>query len=154
MNAVRKPHPRAVNNRAQDLLLLAKGHYRVTDGRLLAEHARRIVGFHNLYDVSLMSFRDAAWVVVNDLLPVLGIAFTGHRMTEFLISLGPQPITGHGNHPQGYYAGLIEAVLAEACRLQVRDGDRWLLPFALPEADPFVAELLAADDPALLQASR
>jgi len=139
--------PQAKNGRTQDLFLLAKGEYDAGQLRL-SECARRIIGFHNMSHIDRMGLRDAAWVVVNDLLPLV-MDRIGTRWADFLVSLGPHNCTGYsrhfsqvGRHPDGYYPSLIEAILEQVRVMRIREESRWLLPFDPPQIDPFVCEIL------------
>lgn len=170
--------PRAQNSRVQDLFLLAKNHYHPHAGpyawdnskkRDRAEDARRIVGFHNLYDIDRMSWHDAAWVVASDLLPILltrSLADPG-RLVKFMVDLGPAPFKLYPEpHPAGYYADMIEALMSEFCNTQVQeridkslphedpyypDNYRWLMPFPRCTVDPFVFKLLRSETPRAVQ---
>jgi len=131
------------NDRAQDLFLLAKNHYKTPKVQRIADVARRLIGLHNLYDPDRMPWRDAAHVVVGDLIESGALTMRPHKLADFLLSLGPHPgwaMLGP-DHSQdgGYYAVLIERVLAELSATRVLDDQgKWLMPFAKPEIDPLV----------------
>jgi hypothetical protein len=149
VSAVLAALPPARNQRVQDLFLLAKHRYTHADTISQAEAARRVVGFHNLADLRQMSLRDTAWVVCHDLMPLAADVLNQRGWTDFLMALGPHPqpqlLASHGDHPDGYYAGLVEAVLQQLGRTRVRQDDTWLMPFEEPDVDPTVAALLTAD---------
>lgn len=153
MSPLRAPNP--INSRVQDLFLLAKLHYQLHDAMRWSEYARRIVAIHNLYDVSRMSLKDAAHVVLSDLFPIIKKNFEDARgFTEFVMRLGHDPVCGlnHGNHPDGFHAGLIEAVLTQVQCAKVRENEQWLMPFPQPAADPLIQALLDADNPTRIEA--
>lgn len=139
------------NGREQDLMLLAKNHYKVPRGYRRADVARIIVGLHNLHDPSTMDWRDAASVVAHDLINSGLVPMTPDKMTRLMIDLGPHPLRILGpdlDQPGGYYAALIDKLLEAAMMVRVREGDVYLLPWEM-SADPQVIdwlESLAADE--------
>lgn len=143
---------RLKNTRLQDLFLLAKHQYKPAPGQLdgsLAEAARLIVGLHNLHDPTAMSWPTAAHCVASDFIVEGGLAWKPHALAKFLVDLAPSPagaLLGRGpaaNHPGGFHAALIAALLCEVAMQRVFDNDRWLLPFPRPDVDPAVAAFLA-----------
>lgn len=130
---------RPINTRQQDLFLLAKGHYDVA-GLPRAEAARLVIGIHNLYEPTQMSWQSAAICTVHDLVGSV-LRLEGDALNRFLIEMGPSVLDGmlgtanKFEQPGGYYRVLIENVLSEACRAKVLQEGSWLMDFPKPEVD-------------------
>lgn len=140
----KKPIMSLLNRREQDLMLLAKNHYKVPEGKRRADVARQLIGLHNLYDPTRMPWRDAAFVVAHDMIGSGLVTLSPDSLATFLVELGPHPVSLLGpdhEQPGGYYASLIDKILEAAARVKAREGDTYLLPWQMQVDQQVVAWL-------------
>jgi hypothetical protein len=133
-----------LNRREQDLMLLAKHHYKVPDGMRRADVARQLIGLHNLYDPTCMPWRDAAAVIAHDLIGSGLVPLSPDKLATFLVDLGPYPVRLLGpdhEQPGGYYAALIDKICEAAAMVKVREGETYLLPWEMQVDQQVVAWL-------------
>lgn len=140
-------HVRPRNTRPQDLLLAIKGQYASPDTVPMAEQVRRVVAAHNGVPLERMSWKDTAYVLLGDLLPVLRQEIDrDHQFIQFMMDLAPRRDRGEVIElDDDYYAVLVDRVATRLLLSKVRDDNgNSLLPFAIPAPDAAVAALLAA----------
>ena len=137
--------PNPVNSRKDDLILLAKNHYRTPKDRV--EGARRVVTIHNLNSFDSIRDVDVAHVVVHDLIELLLGSLNQWQVADLLLNLGPRPpiVPGYYEHPDGFYAGLITSVLDKVAMIRVI-GEKGEILIPLPKPDPSLVKLCAAED--------
>jgi hypothetical protein len=135
------------NSREQDLLLAIKGQYPQGECGPVVERIRRVVAVHNGVPLDHMSLKDAAYVLLSDLYPLLKRELDHeHRFIQFMMELAPRPQgDDYANDADRHFAALIERVATRLLTAQVRDAQgNSLLPFPIPEPDAAIAEVLAA----------
>lgn len=141
------------NTREQDIMLLAKCHYRPRPGMQMAEAARLIVGIHNEHDPHKLPWTSAAHCVLGDLrrAGLLNRLLTNeHSMTEFLLrDLSPtsafpfsSQLSPDHDQPGGYHAVLIHALINHAMTEQVREEGVWLLSVKECTPDEQITKIL------------
>lgn len=144
MKAATKPSGRLpANERAEDLVLLAKRQYSVPDGVTFAQAARAIVSAHNAIEMERMPWRDALGVVLHDLFASGLVAMDAREMVAFVMELDPnQLLAPDHRQPGGFSAVVIDCALSRASGLRARspEGD-WLLPWPMAK-DPSIQTLL------------
>lgn len=113
------------NTRQQDFFWLAKGHYGKSD---LISNAKTILARHSMIELQFIRDRDVAYILLNDLFPLLD---ENERLRFVYELIDCKSI-------EDFIYSLLSAIQI----IQVRDGDKWILPMVECEPDPGLKEVL------------